>query len=187
MTPSLFLSNAITLGKTVEVLVAQSCQSLCNPLDCNLPDSSPGKILEWVVIPSSRESSWPRDQTQVSCIILSLPYELPGMLLVEVRESQLGRKIWHFYHEQFQGHELGLFQLKSSFTERKSQVLIFMPHGGEIGLEGKVLRVFSPKHTCPWAKGVSVVPIACLHPQQHFPISLPSTRWIIHSKLISQL
>ena len=158
----------------VKVLVAQSCQSLCNPLDCNLPDSSPGKILEWVVIPSSRESSWPRDWTQVSCITLSLPYELPGMLLVEVRESQLGRKIWHFYHQQFQGHELGLFQLKSSFTEvlRESQVLIFMPHGGGIGLEGKVLRVFSPKHTCLWAKGVSVVPIACLHPQQHFLISV---------------
>ena len=68
VTPSLFLSNAITLGKTVKVLAAQSCQNLCNPMDYNLPDSSPGKILEWVVIPFFRESSWSRDWTQVSYI-----------------------------------------------------------------------------------------------------------------------
>ena len=26
-----------------------------------------GRILEWVAIPFSRESSWPRDRTQVFC------------------------------------------------------------------------------------------------------------------------
>ena len=31
------------------------------------PWSSPGKILEWVVIPSSRGSSQPGDQTHISC------------------------------------------------------------------------------------------------------------------------
>ena len=30
------------------------------------PRDSPGRILEWVAMPSSRESSWPRDQTCVS-------------------------------------------------------------------------------------------------------------------------
>ena len=40
---------------------------------CSLPGSSVHKILqarilEWVAIPSSRGSSWPRDQTRVSCI-----------------------------------------------------------------------------------------------------------------------
>ena len=44
----------------------QSCGTLCNPMDCSLPGSSvPGvlqaKILEWVAIPFSRESSQPRD------------------------------------------------------------------------------------------------------------------------------
>ena len=52
-------------------LVAQSCPTLCDPMDCSLPGSSiPGipqaRILEWVVIPSSRGSSHPRDGTQVS-------------------------------------------------------------------------------------------------------------------------
>ena len=45
----------------------------CNPMDCSLPGSSvPAihqvRILEWVAISFSRGSSWPRDQTWVSCI-----------------------------------------------------------------------------------------------------------------------
>ena len=51
----------------------QLCLTLCNPLDCSPPGSSvhgilQARILEWVAIPFSRGSSWPRDQTQVSCI-----------------------------------------------------------------------------------------------------------------------
>ena len=50
----------------------QSKQTLCNPMDCSPPDSSVheilwARILEWVAIPFFRVSSWPRDQTQVSC------------------------------------------------------------------------------------------------------------------------
>ena len=42
-------------------------------MDCSLPGSSvygilQADILEWVAISFSRESSWPRDWTQVSCI-----------------------------------------------------------------------------------------------------------------------
>ena len=53
--------------------VAQSCTTLCDPIDCSLPGSSiPGifqaRILEWVAISFSRGSSWPRDRTQVSHI-----------------------------------------------------------------------------------------------------------------------
>ena len=48
----------------------QSCLTLC---DCSPPGRSvqgilQARILEWVAMPSSRGSSWPRDQTQVSCI-----------------------------------------------------------------------------------------------------------------------
>ena len=53
-------------------LVAQSCPTLCDPMDCSSPGSSDNqisqaRILEWVAISSSRESSWPRDQTCFSC------------------------------------------------------------------------------------------------------------------------
>ena len=54
----------------------QSCLTLWDPMDYSPPGSSVhgillAKILEWVALPSSRGSSWPRDRTQVpwvSCI-----------------------------------------------------------------------------------------------------------------------
>ena len=53
--------------------VAQSCPTLCNPVDCSLPGSSvrgilQARILEWVTISFSRGSSRPSDQTRVSRI-----------------------------------------------------------------------------------------------------------------------
>ena len=54
--------------------VAQSCPTLCNPMDCSLPGSSvhgifQATVLEWIAISFSRGSSWPRDWTQVSYIV----------------------------------------------------------------------------------------------------------------------
>ena len=54
--------------------VAQSCLTLSGPMDYSLPGSSihgifQARILEWVAIPFSRESSQLRDRTQVSCIV----------------------------------------------------------------------------------------------------------------------
>ena len=51
----------------------QSCPTLCDPKDCSPPASSvhgilQGRTLEWVALPSSRRSSWPRNWTQVSRI-----------------------------------------------------------------------------------------------------------------------
>ena len=48
-----------------KVFVAQSCPTLCNPVDCSPPGSSvygifQARILEWVATPSSRGSSQPR-------------------------------------------------------------------------------------------------------------------------------
>ena len=52
--------------------VAQSCLTLCDPVDCSLPGSSvhgivQARILEWVTISFSRGSSQPREWTRVSC------------------------------------------------------------------------------------------------------------------------
>ena len=54
--------------------VAQSCLTLCNPMDCSLPGSSihgifQARILEWVAISFFRGSSRPRDWTRVACIV----------------------------------------------------------------------------------------------------------------------
>ena len=53
--------------------VAQSCPTLCDPVDCGSPGSSvhailQARILEWIAISFSREFSQPRDQIQVSRI-----------------------------------------------------------------------------------------------------------------------
>ena len=55
------------------VLAAQSCLTLCNPTDCNLPGSCvrgilQARILGWVAIFFSRRSPWPKGWTQVSCV-----------------------------------------------------------------------------------------------------------------------
>ena len=43
------------------------CLTLCDPSVSSVHGISQARILDWVVISSSRGSSWPRDQTWVSC------------------------------------------------------------------------------------------------------------------------
>ena len=60
-----------TIKKEVkESEVAQSCLTLCNPMDCSLPGSFiywifQARVLEQVAISFSRESPWLRDRTRV--------------------------------------------------------------------------------------------------------------------------
>ena len=65
----------------------QSCPTLCDPMDCSPPGSSAhgilqARILEWVAMPTSRESSRPRDGTGISCVSFIagrfFTTELPG-------------------------------------------------------------------------------------------------------------
>ena len=60
--------------KESESEVAQSCPTLCDPMDCSLPCSSvhgifQARVLEWVTISLSRGSSRPRDRTWVSRVV----------------------------------------------------------------------------------------------------------------------
>ena len=70
----LFHSSVPIVTNTIAACVhAQSCPTLCNPLDGSPPGFSvPGilqaRILEWVAIPSSRGSFQIIDRTRVSCI-----------------------------------------------------------------------------------------------------------------------
>ena len=67
------LSQIITTKLCVGVLVTQLCPTLYNSMNYSPPGFPvhgilQARILEWVAISSSRGSSQPRDQTQVSCI-----------------------------------------------------------------------------------------------------------------------
>ena len=60
----------------VKVKVAQSCPTLCNPMDYTVHGILQARILEWVAVPFSRGSSQARDQTQVSHIAWQILYQL---------------------------------------------------------------------------------------------------------------
>ena len=53
----------------------QLCATLCDPMNCSLPGSFvhgifQARIMEWVAIPSSRGSSWPRDRkSSLLCLL----------------------------------------------------------------------------------------------------------------------
>ena len=52
----------------VKVNVAQSCPTLCDPMDYTVHGILQARILEWVAFPFSKGSSQTRDQTQVSTL-----------------------------------------------------------------------------------------------------------------------
>ena len=85
-----------TITYCVHAKSLQLCLTLCNPVDCSLPESSvhgilQARILKWVAMPSSRGSSQPRDGTHfsyVSCIGRRVPYHYRHL------EAQLPSRIF---------------------------------------------------------------------------------------------
>ena len=75
--PSSFLdlTKALEALKWSEVKVAQSCPTLCNPIDYTVCGILQARILEWVAFPFSRGSSQPRSPALRAD---SLPTELSG-------------------------------------------------------------------------------------------------------------
>ena len=67
------VSGKPLLKKSMHAKSCKSCPALCDPEDSSPPGSSvqailQARLLEWVVVPSSRGSSPPRDQSWVFCI-----------------------------------------------------------------------------------------------------------------------
>ena len=74
--PKIFIKvlciKAKTRNRLLLLLSHSAMSNTCELMDCSPPGFSvhwilQAKILEWVAIPFSRGSSWPRDRTQVSC------------------------------------------------------------------------------------------------------------------------
>ena len=86
-------------------LVAQSCLTPCDPVDCSSPVHGllQIRILEWVAISSSSGSSWPRDPTRISCMSCigrqvlyrwatwEAPSQLCGSSTIVIPKSQMRR------------------------------------------------------------------------------------------------
>ena len=94
----------------------QSCPTLYDPLDCSPPGSSvhempQARIPEGVAISFSRESSWPTDQTHVSCV------------------SCIGRWIlYHYHHLGSPWYSLVTFTMVT-FTKHSSASLSLSGEG----------------------------------------------------------
>ena len=78
--PSWFRVRALESGVRAWAKSLQLCPTVCDPVDCSPPGSSvhgilQARTLEWVVSPSSRGSSRPRDQTLTvrGSSVLTLP------------------------------------------------------------------------------------------------------------------
>ena len=83
-------SLSLTISQRVWMTAIQLCPTFSDPMDCSLPDSSvhgivQTRILKWTSISFSRGSSWPRGQTQVSCIAGRF-YYLPEFVKTHVHE-----------------------------------------------------------------------------------------------------
>ena len=71
-------------NKIVQAKSLQLCPLLCNPRTCSPPGTSvhgilQARILVWVVMPSSRGSSQPRNWTWIFCVLLWKAHSLPLM------------------------------------------------------------------------------------------------------------
>ena len=75
--------------------VAQSCPTLCDPMDCSsVHGIFQARVLDWVAISFSRGSSWPRDQTWIShtegrCFTVWATREAPKFILVFLNVKSL--------------------------------------------------------------------------------------------------
>ena len=81
------------------MLVTQSCPTLGNLMDCNLPGSPvhgmlQARILEQAAIPFSRGSSGPKDQTQVFCISASLVTQMVKKSYYMIQQFHFWVFIW---------------------------------------------------------------------------------------------
>ena len=80
-------------GLGVLCLVAQSCLTLCDPVDCSPPGFSvhailQARMLEWVAMPSSRDL--PNPEIELGCL---LHYrQILYQLSVQLRRPKMGRK-----------------------------------------------------------------------------------------------
>ena len=87
----------------VKAKVAQSCPTLCDPMDYTVHGILQARILEWVAFPFSRGSSQPRDQTQVS--------HIAGRFFTSWATREALEYVYHIYiHSSVNGH-LGCYHI----------------------------------------------------------------------------
>ena len=136
------LTFPLNIGRQTDwcCLVTKLCPTFCDPMYCSPPGSSvhgilQARILEWVAMPSSRSSSWSRNQT-CACFIgrwILYPWA------IREAESHTGEEI-NANSPQRSSFPLSSWQLckglghGSEFAQKKSQVILLLGSGGPLPL-----------------------------------------------------
>ena len=94
--------------RAVTVQSRSHVQLFWDPMDCSLPGSSvcgilEAKTLEWVAIPFSRLSFWPRDRSCVSCIGRWILYH--WAIREPLRERNLNRAQWFHWDQSLKSRD----------------------------------------------------------------------------------
>ena len=84
----------------MKVKVAQSCSTLCDPMDYTVHGILHIRILEWVAFPFSRGSSQPRDPRSPALRVDSLPVEPQG------KPCLLHERLTNEIHEESEWRDL---------------------------------------------------------------------------------
>ena len=79
--------------------------TLCDPMDCTLQSSSvygilQARILEWVAVPSSRVSSWPKDWTHISYVFFLCQPLLAGEFFTTSTTWEAQSTLEHYYNRK---------------------------------------------------------------------------------------
>ena len=106
-----FLNSAMRYKEESEVV--QAFLTLCNPMDCSLPDFSvhgifQARILEWVTIFFSRRTSQPRDRTHTfcaSCINKQILHHWATTWLIRVYSLPINMYLLPFWGSLFWTHK----------------------------------------------------------------------------------
>ena len=93
----------LRVSMKVKVLITHSYLTLCSPVDYSSPGSSvhgilQARILEWVPIPFSSESSQPRDRTRVSCVAWGFSQDLWSQTWVCIQASSFTSYLGKLYN-----------------------------------------------------------------------------------------
>ena len=105
---------------------------LCDPMDCCLPIPSvhgilQARILEWVAMPSSRGSSWPRDLTCVAYV-----YCIGGGFFTTSTTCEAQFNEYKTPHQLTDGTSTSIFktihQLRIQLQRQASEIIAFFFH-----------------------------------------------------------
>ena len=123
-----YKSWTIKKAQWLRMKVAQSCPTLCDPMDYTFHGILQDRILEWVAVPFSKGSSQPRDRTLVSSIA--------GRFFTSwaTREAQRGR---------IDAFEMWCCRrlLRVPWTVRRSNQSILQEIKPDYSLEGLMLKL----------------------------------------------